>query len=173
MTPARFRGSAAHTANSRPVFSSRRIFLKSPTASGKANCSPENPATKLVLDTEDKTPAFSVTPDNSRQILSVDIYFTQQDGKDYTGRVTAMTKYWQHAPAKESGGTWTAALPLFSTDRQLWVYANPTVRDFHFRLTQNSLTSLRSLLLFYALHGRCLFKFPDRMSFAMIASSRT
>ena len=85
---------------------------------------PANPETKLVLDTEDKTPVFSVTPDDSRQILSVEIYYTQQDATDYTDRVTAMTKYWQHAPATESEGTWTCALPLFSTDRQLWVYAD-------------------------------------------------
>ena len=85
---------------------------------------PGNPVTKLVLDTKDKTPVFSVTPDDSREILSVEIYYTQQDATDYTGRVTAMTKCWQHAPATEAEGTWTAILPVFSTDRQLWVYAD-------------------------------------------------
>jgi len=85
---------------------------------------PENPETKLVLDTADKTPVFSVTPDDSRKILSVEVYYTQQDNTDYKGRVTAMTKHWQYAPAKESEGTWIAPLPLFSTDRQLWVYAD-------------------------------------------------
>lgn len=78
---------------------------------------PKNPETKLVLDTADKTPVFSVRPDPSCKILSVEIYYTQQDNTDYTGRVTAMTKYWRYAPATESEGTWTAALPLFSTDR--------------------------------------------------------
>jgi len=85
---------------------------------------PKNPETKLVLDTADKTPVFSVRPDRCRRILSVEIYYTQQDDTDYKGRVTAMTKYWQYAPATESDGTWTAPLPLFSTDRQLWVYAD-------------------------------------------------
>jgi hypothetical protein len=85
---------------------------------------PGNPEAKLVLDTADKTPVFSVTPDNYEQILSVDIYYTQQDESDYTERLVAMSKYWQHAPATESEGTWTAPLPLFSTDRQLWVYAD-------------------------------------------------
>ena len=85
---------------------------------------PETPETKLDLDTEDGTPVFSVTPDHSREILSVEVYYTQQDDSDYTGRVVAMTKYWQHAPAKKSEGTWTAPLPLFSTGRQLWVYAD-------------------------------------------------
>ena len=85
---------------------------------------PRNPETRLALDTADGTPVFSVTPDDSRKILSVEIYYTQQDDSDYTGRVTAMTKYWQYAPAQESEGTWTAPLPLFSTDRQLWVYAD-------------------------------------------------
>ena len=85
---------------------------------------PETPATKLILDTEDASPVFTVTPDALRKILSVEVYYTQQPEADYTGRVAAMTKYWQHVPARESDGTWTARLPVFSTDRQLWVYAD-------------------------------------------------
>ncbi len=85
---------------------------------------PETPKTKLALKTEDGTPVFTVTPDTSRRILSVDVYYTQQDESNYTERLVAMAKYWQHAPARESNGTWTARLPVFSPDRQLWVYAD-------------------------------------------------
>ena len=85
---------------------------------------PENPETKLDLATVDRTPVFTVIPDDSRKILSVDTYYTQQDESNYTERLVAMSKYWQHAPATESDGTWTARLPLFSTDRQLWVFAD-------------------------------------------------
>ena len=85
---------------------------------------PENPRTNLALKTEDGTPVFTVTPDTSGRILSVDVYYTQQDESNYTERLVAMSKYWRHAPARESNGTWTARLPVFSTDRQLWVYAD-------------------------------------------------
>jgi len=88
---------------------------------------PENPVTKLVLKTADNTPVFSVTPDDSRQILSVEIYYTLQDMKgrtQKTDRDAAMTKYWQYAPATESTGTWTTPLLLYSVDRELWVFAD-------------------------------------------------
>lgn len=85
---------------------------------------PKNPETDLVLKTADRTPVFTVTPDDLREILSVDIYYTEQDESNYTERLVAMSKYWRHAPATESDGTWTAPVPAFSTDRQLWVYAD-------------------------------------------------
>jgi len=85
---------------------------------------PDTPTTTLDLNAKGGTPVFSVTPDTSLKVLSVEVYYTQQPETDYTGRVAAMTKYWQHAPARESDRTWTARLPLFSTDRQLWVYAD-------------------------------------------------
>ena len=85
---------------------------------------PKNPETNLVLKTADKTPVFSVAPDRTREVLSVDIYYTQQDESNYMERLVTMSKYWQHAPATESDNKWTARLPLFSTDRQLWVYAD-------------------------------------------------
>jgi len=85
---------------------------------------PKNPVTNLALKTADRTPVFTVTPDDSREILSVDVYYTEQDNSNYTERLVSMSKYWQHATATESEGTWTAPLPVFSTDRQLWVYAD-------------------------------------------------
>jgi len=85
---------------------------------------PKNPETSLVLKTADRTPVFTVTPDDLREIISVDIYYTEQDESNYTERLVAMSKYWRHAPATESDGTWTAPVPVFSTERQLWVYAD-------------------------------------------------
>ena len=85
---------------------------------------PANPETELTLKTEDGVPAFSITPDASKKILSVEVYYTQQPATDYTGRVEAMTKFWRHVSATENNGTWTASLPVFSVDRQLWVYGD-------------------------------------------------
>jgi hypothetical protein len=35
-----------------------------------------------------------------------------------------MHRFWHHARATEADGKWTAVLPLHSTDKPLWVYAN-------------------------------------------------
>lgn len=85
---------------------------------------PASPETELTLKTEDGVPVFSITPDGSKKIRSVEVYYTQQPATDYTGRIEAMTKYWRYAPATKDGGTWTASLPVLSLDRQLWVYAD-------------------------------------------------
>ena len=87
---------------------------------------PETPGSELTLKTSNGAPAFAITPDTSKQILSVDVYYTQQ-GKDGPGRgdrENAMHRFWHHAVAKKEGNTWTADLPLLSTDKPLWAYAN-------------------------------------------------
>lgn len=85
---------------------------------------PDNPDSQLTLKTDDGIPVFSITPDHSREVKSVEVYYTQQPATDYTGRISALTKYWRHAPATNDGGTWTASLPVYSLDRQLWVYGD-------------------------------------------------
>jgi hypothetical protein len=87
---------------------------------------PETPDTKLTLKTDSGIPSFSVQPDASRPVLSVDIFYTQQgqiDGmKD--DRENTVHRFWHYAGAGKQGGRWTAQLPLFSTNLPLWVYAN-------------------------------------------------
>lgn len=87
---------------------------------------PQTPKTSLDLSTESHIPEFSVKPDASRAILSVDIYYTQQgyaEGEKEDMQHT-INRFWHHAAAVQKGDTWTAPLPLLSTDRPLWVYAN-------------------------------------------------
>ena len=87
---------------------------------------PRTPQAVLELKTAGGVPTFAVTPDASRQILGVDIYFTQQGPK--AGEKEEMTntvnRFWHHAAAKAASGAWTAELPLLDTTRPLWVYAN-------------------------------------------------
>lgn len=87
---------------------------------------PETPETRLELQTKDHQPLFNVKPDPGRPILSVDVYFTQQGKADERpeDREDTMSRFWHHAEAAESEGVWSAPLPLLSTDRPLWVYAN-------------------------------------------------
>ncbi|MBL9189677.1 MAG: dienelactone hydrolase family protein [Opitutaceae bacterium] len=87
---------------------------------------PQSPQATLTLQTSSGVPSFSVRPDASKPVLAVDIYYTQHgqmDGKKDDNE-NSRRRFWHHAVATKSGDTWTADLPLGSTDRPLWVYAN-------------------------------------------------
>ncbi|WP_409996677.1 alpha/beta hydrolase family protein [Gimesia aquarii] len=87
---------------------------------------PQTPKTVLKLDSTDGVPTFTVHPDSSKPILSVDIFYTQQGKADEhpEDRERTMHRFWHHARATKIKGGWTAKLPLHSTEKPLWVYAN-------------------------------------------------
>ncbi|MDF7826936.1 dienelactone hydrolase family protein [Pontiellaceae bacterium B12227] len=89
---------------------------------------PETPETTLKLKTDSGIPSFSVAADDSKPILSVDVFYTQQgqiDGlKD--DRKNTIARFWHHVNAVRKGGQWVAQLPLFDVHKPLWVYANVT-----------------------------------------------
>lgn len=87
---------------------------------------PQTAQTALDLAGAGGVPTFTVTPDASRRILSVDIYYTQQGQMDGEAddRENTVHRFWHHADARQEGNTWTADLPLLSTAKPLWVYAN-------------------------------------------------
>ncbi len=87
---------------------------------------PKTPETSLELKTEGGVPSIAVRPDSSRPILCVDVYYTQQgqmDGKK-DDRNNTVNRFWNHVGAVEKGAAWSTELPLFRTDKPLWVYAN-------------------------------------------------
>jgi len=91
---------------------------------------PRTPKAPLKLDGAAGVPSFAVRPDLSKPVLSVDIFYTQQ-GRDEGGRhdrENTKARFWRYAAATKQGDAWTRKLPLFSTDKPLWVYANVTYR---------------------------------------------
>ena len=87
---------------------------------------PQTPAASLDLHTPSGIPSFTVKPDASRKIVSVEAYYTQQ-GTMKGGRMdrdNTVSRFWHSAPLKQQGETWTAELPLLSIGQPLWVYAN-------------------------------------------------
>nr|BBC28705.1 fucoidan deacetylase [Luteolibacter algae] len=87
---------------------------------------PATPETKLELARENGVPVFSVKPDASREILALEIYYTQQgqvDGK-MDDRENTKARFWHFAKATKNGDAWTGELPLHSVEKPLWVYAN-------------------------------------------------
>ncbi|WP_171189622.1 alpha/beta hydrolase family protein, partial [Alienimonas chondri] len=89
---------------------------------------PATPRTTLVLNAAEGVPMLSVEPDASRPILDVNVFYTQDGRPNETPseREDVKTRYWRHAPAQQIDGQWTAALPVGSTDRPLWAFANVT-----------------------------------------------
>jgi len=91
-------------------------------------CYPRTPETALESKTDDGVPVLSVAPDPSQPIAAVDIFYTQQGQMEgeKNDRDNTKNRFWHHAVATQSSNTWTAKLPLLSTDKPLWVYANVT-----------------------------------------------
>lgn len=87
---------------------------------------PATLATALRLKTERGVPALVISPDTSRAVLAVDVFYTQNGPAE--GEKESIedvkTRFWHHVSATKSGSGWTAELPLSSVDRPLWVYAN-------------------------------------------------
>ena len=87
---------------------------------------PETPKSSLQLKTKNGVPKFSVTPDTSKNILYVDVYYTQQGqvvGK-MDDRKNSMNRFWHHAFITKKGNSWTAELPVLSSIKPIWAYAN-------------------------------------------------
>ena len=87
---------------------------------------PKTPSTKVNLKSDDGIPNITVTPDSSRKVLGVEVYYTQQGhlGGDRNLRVNRMNRFWHSAKATNESGNWSAKLPVFSSQKPLWVYAN-------------------------------------------------
>ena len=91
----------------------------------KSFCLPETPKLKLFLPT-DKSPTVTLEVDESREISSIDVYYTQQvqtDGKKDNSNNTK-NRFWHHSEVGKQNGKWTAQLNLFAVEKPLWVYSN-------------------------------------------------
>lgn len=91
---------------------------------------PQTPKTNLELKQNGGVPVFRVAPDLSRQILDVEVYYTQQGhlgggGQYHENRIA---RYWHYAKPVKTGDAWSANLPVFSNSMPLWVYANVTYK---------------------------------------------
>ena len=86
---------------------------------------------KLSLDfPSGKDPVANLIVDGEMDILSIDIFYTQQGqmdgGKDNS--TNTKNRFWHHSPVSKNMGEWTAQLPLFSLNKPLWVYGNVTYK---------------------------------------------
>ncbi|MDO6605649.1 dienelactone hydrolase family protein [Arenibacter palladensis] len=84
---------------------------------------PKTPESTLQLRTKNGIPTFSVIPDGSKRVREVEVFYTQQGSEDEE-RENSINRFWHYAKPTLANGVWTAELPLASTDKPLWAYAN-------------------------------------------------
>ena len=86
---------------------------------------PKTPKTELDLKSKSH-PILKVYPDTSREPIGVEVYYTQQGKVGKEHRIERMAQFWHSAQVFKFrvGDPIQAALPLYSTDQPLWVYAN-------------------------------------------------
>ncbi len=77
---------------------------------------PQTPKLALQLKTAGGIPQITVTPDGSRPVLRVDIYYSVDPH--------ALTRFWRDAKAVKSGNQWTAECPVMSLAQPLFAFAN-------------------------------------------------
>ncbi|MDA7888924.1 dienelactone hydrolase family protein [Akkermansiaceae bacterium] len=84
---------------------------------------PASPRIELKLS---GVPEVTVIPDTSREIVGVDFFYTQESKPVETSkdRDLVINRFWHHRPGKLVNGQAKAILPLMTTDKPLWVYAN-------------------------------------------------
>ncbi|WP_372772247.1 dienelactone hydrolase family protein [Mangrovibacterium sp.] len=87
---------------------------------------PETPKTEMALKTQSGIPSFSVIPDSSKEILEVEIYYTQQADfvDDVPEREHRKSRFWHYSKPTRNDKVWTAELPLIDKESTLWAYAN-------------------------------------------------
>lgn len=84
---------------------------------------PRTPETRLELETAAHIPLLTVRPDSTLPILSVEVYYTQ-DADPEADRDGVVNRFWHYAPTTQRDRVWSASLPLTSTAKPLWAYAN-------------------------------------------------
>ncbi len=117
---------------------------------------PATPRMKVALKTKGGIPTVMVTPDQSRPILAVDVYYTRQGQMDgqRDDRENTINRFWHYAETTRQGGQWSASLPLSNTDKPLWVYANVTYpleeptayAGYYYRVGSSKAFNLSSLM---------------------------
>lgn len=81
---------------------------------------PTTPPSSISLSTADGVPELKVTPDTSKPVQQVHVLYSTDPHP--------IARFWRSAPAERKGTTWTAKLPILTTERPLFAFANVVYR---------------------------------------------
>jgi dienelactone hydrolase len=123
---------------------------------------PKTPLTEVQLKTADGIPRIAITPDDTRPIARVEVYYTQQgvDSNDRTLNENRIHQFWHYAQTtpNQAKGKFEASLPIAFTDKPLWVYANVTYKlpkpvsgaGYYYRVYETDTFTVSSLIEMHA-----------------------
>lgn len=77
---------------------------------------PRTPQITLHLQTNTGVPSVTVTPDDTRPVQHVDIYYSLDPHE--------LTRFWRDAKAVKSGAQWRADCPVMNLDQPIFIYAD-------------------------------------------------
>ena len=117
---------------------------------------PVTPQIVVNLRAKDGIPTVMVTPDSSKPVLAVEVYYTQHGQMDglKDDRDNPKNRFWHYAEAKKHRERWSASLSLSNTDKPLWIYANVTYpldepvayAGYYYRVGSSEAFNLSSLM---------------------------
>jgi len=84
---------------------------------------PQTPKLEVKLDAADGVPRAVVTPDPSKPIQRVDIYYSIDPH--------VLTRFWRDAGARRDGRSWVGTCPIMSVNEPLFAIANVTYKLDH------------------------------------------
>ncbi|MEM0969091.1 MAG: hypothetical protein AAGJ31_07065 [Verrucomicrobiota bacterium] len=89
---------------------------------------PSTPQMIVQLATEAGSPSVTVMADPSHPIVSVDLFVNEQGiaGDSRREMKTHINQHWRYVSMTGNGPARKASIPVYSTDRPLWVYAHVT-----------------------------------------------
>jgi len=121
---------------------------------------PTTPELAVKLDAAEGVPRAVVTPDASKPIERVDVYYSLDPH--------VLTRFWRDARAERQGEQWVGACPLLSTEQPLFVLANVT---YKFDLTIRQPRTGQPYEPFFAITSRLVTILPEALAKAGVKAA--
>ena len=131
----------------------RQLWLRQHLKTGPAF--PKTPASSLTIKTKEGVPRFSVEPDATDRVDSVQILYSIDPDPQ--------ARFWRTATATRKGNRWEAALPIMSLDEPLFAFAN-----VHYRLSKPEAVPFANPTNRFALSSQLHTATPDSLKNAAI-----
>ena len=126
---------------------------------GAAFRMPQTPQMVLELKTADGVPRVTVTPDDSKPVQRVDIYYSVDPH--------ALTRFWRDAKAVKSGKQWKAECPVMNLEQPIFTFAN-VVYETPAQYRTGAHTAGHELSATFAISSRVLSAGPAQLAAASV-----
>ncbi len=126
---------------------------------GAAFRMPQTPQMVLELKTADGVPRVTVTPDDSKPVQRVDIYYSVDPH--------ALTRFWRDAKAVKSGKQWKAECPVMNLEQPIFTFAN-VVYETPAQYRTGAHTAGHELSATFAISSRVLSAGPAQFAAASV-----